>query len=150
MEYPSGQTIHAEHWDDKKQKAFRTKEAGAVNGVLTTTKADINKAISQLQISHTDVTLENVRLLLKGDAIKETRTFIQVAQEHNDSFEKQVGKKYSYGSFKNYKTTLKYLIEFVPIYSGKKDIPLKVVNYKFCEAYYLDKLVFPMTRNTSM
>ena len=48
MEYPSGQTIHADHWDDKKQKAFRTKEAGAVNGVLTTTKADINKAISQL------------------------------------------------------------------------------------------------------
>jgi len=136
MEYPSGQSIHAEHWDDHKQKAVRTKEAGAVNGVLTTVRADINKAISQLQISQTEVTLDNVRLLLKGDAIKETRTFIQVAQEHNDNFEKQVGKKYSYGSFKNYKTTLKYLIEFVPIYSGKKDIPLKAVNYKFCEAYY--------------
>jgi len=125
MEYPSGQSIHTGHWDDKKQKAIRAKEAGAVNGVLTTAKADINKAVSQLQISQTEVTLESVRLLVKGEAVKDTPTFIIVAHEHNDSFEKQIGKKYSQGSYKNYKTTLKYLIEFIPIYCGKKDIPTK-------------------------
>ncbi len=58
--------IHSEYWDDKKQKAIKTKEAGAINGVLTSAKADINQALSQLQISKTEVTPESVRLLVKG------------------------------------------------------------------------------------
>lgn len=136
MEYPSGQTVHIEHWDDKGQKAVRTKEAKTVNSVLTTLKADINQDISQLQISKTEVTLDLLRSMLKGEAVKEEHTFLKVAQAHNESFKQQVGKKYSNGSYKNYKTTLKYLLEFVPEYSGKKDIPLKAVNYKFCEAYF--------------
>ena len=136
MEYPTGQSIHAEHWDDKKQKATKAKEAGSINGVLTTLHANVNQAISQLQISKAEVTLDNLRNLLKGEAVSEERTFIKVAQEHNDNFQKQVGKKYSAGSYKNYKTTLKYLIDFVPEYCGRKDIALKAVNYKFCEAYF--------------
>ena len=63
-------------------------------------------------------------------------TLIEAAREHNEQFEKLVGIKYSYGSYKNYKTTLKYLIEFVPQYKNKKDISLSEVNYKFCETFY--------------
>jgi len=59
-----------------------------------------------------------------------------VAKEHNLNFEKQIGKKYSQGSYRNYKTTQKYLIEFVPICSGKKDLPLKSVYFKFGEACF--------------
>ncbi len=136
MEYPSGQGVNAEHWDDKKQKVVRLKDASTINGVLSTVKSDINHAVSQLQISKTEVTLNNVRLLLRGEAIQETQTFIKVAQEHNENFERQIGKKYSQGSYKNYKTTLKYLIDFVPQYYGQKDMPLKAVNYKFCEAFF--------------
>lgn len=136
MEYPSGQYVHSEHWDDKKQKAHKFKEASTVNGMLDTAKANINQAISQLYMSKAEVTLDNIRLLLKGEVVQECHTLIKVAQEHNDNFEKLIGKKYSYGSFKNYKTTLKYLKEFVPVYSGKKDIDLKVVNFRFCEAYF--------------
>jgi site-specific recombinase XerD len=61
---------------------------------------------------------------------------LETATLHNTNFEKMIGIKYSYGSYKNYKSTLKYLKEFVPIYSGNKDIPLEEVNYNFCEAYY--------------
>ena len=136
MEYPSGQYVDEEQWDDKKQKAHKFKEAGIVNGMLDTAKANINQAVSQLYMSKAEVTMDNIRLLLKGEAVEESHTFIKVAQEHNDNFEKQIGKKYSQGSYKNYKTTLKYLKEFVPIFSGKKDIDLKAVNYRFCEAYF--------------
>ena len=59
-----------------------------------------------------------------------------MAQECNLNFEKQIGKKYSQGSYRNYKITPKYLIEFVPICSGKKDMPLKSLNFKFCEACF--------------
>ncbi|RPD39114.1 site-specific integrase [Chitinophaga barathri] len=47
-----------------------------------------------------------------------------------------MGINFSFGSYKNYKTTLSYLKEFVPAFCAKKDIPLLGVNYKFCEAYY--------------
>jgi len=136
IEYPSGQYIDAAYWDEKKQRATKCKEASTINGMLDTAKANINQAISQLYMSKAEVSLDNIRLLLKGEAVQETHTFIKVASEHNENFEKQVGKKYSYGSYKNYKTTLKYLIEFVPLYSGRKDIDLKAVNYRFCEAYF--------------
>ena len=136
MEYPSGQYVHAEHWDDTAQKAHKFKGAGTVNGMLDTAKANINQAVAQLYMSKAEVSLDNIRLLLKGEPVQETHTFIRVAREHNENFEKQVGKKYSYGSYKNYKTTLKYLIDFVPQYSGRKDIDLKAVNYRFCEAFF--------------
>ena len=113
LEFPSGQYVHLNHWDDKKQKAVRYKEAGTVNSILDATKTEINQTVSQLYISKTDVSVDNIRQLLKGEAVEESHTLIKVAQEHNSSFEKQIGIKYSYGSYKNYKTTLKYLIEFV-------------------------------------
>ena len=136
MEFPSGQVLKVEHWDENMQKATRCKDASTVNGMLDTTKANINQAVSQLYMSKNEVTLDNIRLLLNGEAVEESHTFIKVAQEHNDNFEKQVGKKYSQGSYKNYKTTLKYLIEFIPVFCGRKDIDLKAVNFKFCEAYF--------------
>jgi len=137
MQYPTGQSVHTGNWDDKMQKAIKTKEARTINSMLTASKAEIDKAVSQLHISTAEVSLDNIRLLLKGGTVQHTRTFIQVAQEHNDNFQKQVGKKYSQGSYKNYKTTLKYLIDFIPKYCGRKDISLKSIDYKFCEAYYM-------------
>ena len=136
-EYPSGEYINEVHWDDSMQRVYKTKEASRINGMLDTAKSNINQAVSQLYMSKADVSLDNVRLLLKGESIVlERHTFIYVIKEHNENFEKQIGKKYSQGSYKNYKTTLKYLIEFIPIFSGKKDIELKEINYRFCEAYF--------------
>ncbi len=136
MEFPSGQYVFPENWDVNKQKIIRTKDAHSGNTMLATIKSDINQNISRLYVSQTEVSLDNIRKLLKGDYIRDTYTLISVAEEHNLTFEKQVGIKYSYGSYKNYKTTLKYLKEFVPMFSGKSDIPLSSVNYKFCEAYF--------------
>ena len=136
MQYPIGQYVNPDFWDDKQQKAVKTNEASTINSVLTTARAEIDQIISHLYISKAEISLENIRKMLKGDAVQEEHRFLEVAHEHNDNFEKQVGKKYSYGSYKNYKTTLKYLKEFVPKFSGKKDIPLKAVNFRFCEAYF--------------
>jgi hypothetical protein len=36
---------------------------------------------------------------------------------------------------RNYKTTLKYLIEFIPIFTKERIIPLKV-DYKFCDHFF--------------
>src|ERR1700749_5217915 len=112
MQYPTGQYIHPSLWDDKLQKAVKTDEAATINSVLTSAKAEIDHAISHLYISKSDINFENIRKLLRGEAVQQEHKFLETAQEHNDNFEKLVGTKYSYGSFKNYKTTLKYLKEF--------------------------------------
>jgi site-specific recombinase XerD len=136
LQNPTGQYIDADFWDDKQQKAVRTNEAATINSMLTAVKGEIDQAISHLYISRAELSIDSIRQVLNGEAVQEEQTFIKVAHEHNDAFEKLIGKKYSKGSYKNYKTTLKYLKEFVPKYCGKKDMALKAVNFRFCEAYF--------------
>jgi len=62
---------------------------------------------------------------------------VETTIEHNQNFSKLVGIKYSEGSYKNYRTSLKYYQEFVPLYYKKKDIPLSLVNFKFCEFFFI-------------
>ena len=69
MEFPSGQYVASDHWDDNMQKAMKCKESSTVNGMLDTIKANINQAVSQLFMSKAEVSLDNIRLLLKGEAV---------------------------------------------------------------------------------
>jgi hypothetical protein len=77
----------------------------------------------QQEVAITAVTFKSA---LKGKKVdsQKTYTLIQVATEHNQQFESLIGKKYSYGSYKNYKTTLKYLHQFVPHHYHKKGFTL--------------------------
>jgi hypothetical protein len=45
------------------------------------------------------------------------------------------GKSSSYGNYKNYKTTHKYIQEFIPLVYKKKDLPLDEINYSFIKKY---------------
>jgi site-specific recombinase XerD len=71
-----------------------------------------------------------------GEDVIKAHFLVAVTEEHNRHFEGLVGTKYSYGSYKNHKTTLSYLKEFVNKYYHRKDIALKNVDYKFCEKYF--------------
>ena len=51
LQYPSGQFVDSEHWDDKKQKAIKSKDAGTINSMLDVARNEINQTISQLYIS---------------------------------------------------------------------------------------------------
>lgn len=136
MEIPSGQYIDITKWDDKAQRVIRCNDVNNVNNMLTIIKGEVNQVISQLYISGEIVTIANIRKMYKGESLKEIHTLITTAEEHNKHFEGNVGIKYSYGSYKNYKTTLKYLREFVPLFNSKRDIELSAVNYKFCESFF--------------
>ena len=80
--------------------------------------------------------MEAIKSIITGEPVAPKHTLLSVATEHDEHFRSMLGIKYSAGSYKNYKTTLKYLNEFVPEVSGKPDIPLDSVNYKFCEAFF--------------
>ncbi len=145
MEASTGQQINPKYWDNDKQKVVKTPEAALINSLLDGIKSDLLQAITNLQLSKADLTIDNLKKLLVGEPLKETYYLIKVVTEHNLMFEQQVGIKYSYGSYKNYKTTLSFLKEFVRAQFSKADLPLKEINHRFCELYF----VWLTTKKTS-
>ena len=132
-----GHNLHPSNWNNKKEQAIKCEHAALINSIISTFKTEIIKAITDLQLSKNEVTLENVRKLLKGEQISRTYKLIEVTVEHNQLFEKQVGTKFSHGSYKNYRTTLSFLKEFIKYQYNRNDIQLKEVNHKFCEHYFV-------------
>lgn len=135
MELTTNKSIAPKYWHES-GKVVRHPDANQINKHLDAFKNKINSAYSELYIARQDITLEAIRAIVLGEPATPKHTLLAVAIEHDVHFKSMLGIKYSQGSYKNYKTTLKYLQEFVPAYSGKADIPLSAVNYKFCEAFF--------------
>ncbi len=137
MEISTGQSVQPKFWNNDKQAVVKSPDTTLINSLLNNTKSDVLKAITDLHLSKTEVTIDNVKKLLKGDPVTETYTLIKVTEEHNLNFEKQIGIQYSQGSYKNYKTSLSFLKEFINYEYKKHDLPLKQINHKFCEQFYI-------------
>ena len=132
------QNILAIDWNDELQLPKKScKNFKTIQKIIESFKSRVYQVYSNLLSSNTELTASNFKTSFIGKkTILKTHTLIETATEHNINFEKMIGIKYSYGSYKNYKTTLKYLIEFIPIFYKKKDIPLTEVDYKFCDAFF--------------
>lgn len=135
-EISTNKQIMLHQWDKKTEKVIYHPSAEEMNTYLETFKNQIDNAHSQLFIAKEEVTIDKIRALVIGEEAVKVHTLIVTTELHNKQFETLLGTKYSYGSYKNYKTTLSYLQEFVWKYYNKRDIPLKDVNYKFCEKYF--------------
>ena len=107
-----------------------------LNRYLDSYKGKIFSAYSTLLSTGETINAVNFKEAFFGKPDLRKYYLIETTREHNIQFEKLIGIKFSYGSYKNYKTTLKYLIEFIPIYYTTKDILLTQADYKFCESYF--------------
>ncbi len=138
IELSTFRKINPNHWDKaKKQIKPTVKNATEVNQFLEDFKSRIYACYSKLIASSNELSAEGFKNQFYGKKEKKnTPQIIEAAQKHNQNFESLIGIKYSYGSYKNYKTTLKYLQEFVPETFNKKDVPLTEINFKFCEAFF--------------
>ena len=135
LEISTNRKIESKNWDRYNKNAKYDED---LNQFLEVLKTKYYNTYSKALLIDEYLSPETFRNMLLGNKkeIQKIHYLIETATLHNTNFEKMIGIKYSYGSYKNYKSTLKYLKEFVPIYSGNKDIPLEEVNYNFCEAYY--------------
>lgn len=136
IDITTSKSVRASQWDDKKGIVINHPDATIINRHLEAFKSSINNAYSQLYIAQQPITLEAIKALLMGESAVKQYGLIEAAIVHDEHYKSMLGIKYSTGSYKNYKTTLKYLKEFVPQYGKKPDLPLTQVNYKFCEAYF--------------
>lgn len=135
LELSTNKRIEPFKWDKYNKNA---KYDNDLNEFLELYKTKMYNTYSKALLNDEYLTPELFKKMLKGvkKPTQKVHYLLETATLHNTNFEKMIGIKYSYGSYKNYKSTLKYLKEFVPIYSGNKDIPLEEVNYNFCESYY--------------
>ncbi len=135
IEISTNRRIELYKWDKKNKKA---KEDEELNQFLELYKTKLYNTYSKALLKDEYLTPELFKEIFLGTKKEKVKIhyLIETAILHNTNFEKMIGIKYSYGSYKNYKSTLKYLKEFVPIYTNAKDIPLEEVNYNFCESYY--------------
>jgi site-specific recombinase XerD len=129
--------IKASNWLAKAEQAkANTSNSKEINLAIEAMKSRIYQAHSFLLATAKALTAEELKLQIFGEQAPKVPTLLELTRQHNEQFEKMVGIKYSYGSLKNYKTSLRFLTEYIPTYNNKKDIPLKDVNYKFAEAFY--------------
>lgn len=135
IEISTNRRIELYKWDKKNKKA---KEDEELNQFLELYKIKLYNTYSKALLKDEYLTPELFKEIFLGTKKEKVKIhyLLETATLHNTNFEKMIGIKYSYGSYKNYKSTLKYLNEFVPMYTNAKDIPLEEVNYNFCEAYY--------------
>lgn len=113
------------------------KNSKEINEAIESMKSRIYQAHSHILATNKPLNAEQLKIQLFGIEVTEKLpSLLEIVKLHNANFEKMVGIKYSPGSYKNYKTSLLFLTEFIPSFNGKKDIQLKDVNYKFAEAFF--------------
>ncbi|WP_276133504.1 site-specific integrase [Polluticoccus soli] len=131
------QAIPPTNWNNKKQQVTGIKTASGINGILFELKSKYIQIINQLHLSKQEVTAITIQQVVNNEPVATNQTLIKVVEEHNRAFEMQIGTQYSQGSYKNYKTTLSHLQEFLKNEFNRQDIPLKQVNPRFCEQYFI-------------
>ena len=138
IEISTTRNLEPMNWSKDTERAIPNSKANKdLNQYLETFQSKIYGAYSFVLSTGECISADLLKKALFVPPQKKKHTLIETTIQHNEHFEKLIGVKYSYGSYKNYKTTLKYLIEFVPLIYKKKDIPLEDVDYAFCESFYL-------------
>lgn len=115
-------------------------------GILTTDKvvnqylAGIERKLinifNELSNSDKEITAQILKNELLG--VEERKhTLLNTIEFHNKNMESLIGIKYSEGTYKNYRVTLRYMKEFIPYAYQTTDLPLNKLNYDFLKKYEL-------------
>lgn len=136
-ELSSQRSIKPENWSNTKECAIPLNTQNIpINEYLESFRNKIYNSYVSLLSTEEVVTKESLLEAIFGKVGKQRHYLIETMEQHNNEFEKLVPVKYSAGSLKNYKTTLRYLKVFVPLMFKSKDIALEKVDYSFCDKYF--------------
>lgn len=137
MEITTNRKILKEDWSPENESAYPTsKSLKELNQYLQNFKGKIYSGYTAILSKGESISTALLKEAIFGVRVQRKYSLIEIAKDHNAQFEKLIGIKYSQGSYKNYKTTLKYLIEFVPLTYKQSDLPIERIDYKFCENYF--------------
>ncbi|NVO11658.1 MAG: site-specific integrase [Bacteroidales bacterium] len=131
--------IHTDRWEGGKAKGTG-QEAKELNLYLDSLKNKVYEIQRNLIDRKELVTPDKIKKLYQGKG-KDDKTVIQVFEYHNQQMYQLIGKDFSLGTFKRYKTSLNHIREFIVHQYKVKDMYLCELNYEFITnlEYFLKK-----------
>lgn len=130
-------TLHAylKDWNPKTERFhLKALDAGTSNAFLDALCSKVLDLFTKMFMNGEVVNAEILKERLFGKVEKKI-TLMELVGEFNANMESKVGKDISAGSYKNYKTTKKFLEEFIYKKYKRRDIDIADVKYAFCEHY---------------
>ncbi|MFN8296351.1 MAG: site-specific integrase [Chitinophagales bacterium] len=136
LEISTKMYINAIYWDSKKHLSKKSYSSHKeLNEHLLVLKNKLYSCYTELIQTNKPITAQRIKNLYLGNSNVNIDTIVQVSTLHIQEMEKFLGKNTFYGNYKNYKTTHKYILEFMPLVYKKKDLPLDEINYSFIKQF---------------
>ena len=117
------------NWDSKRTRVSGNSKK-ALNLKLETIRVDIIEKYNALVKTNIIITAKTVLDFYKNDTLI-MNSIINVFKQHNENMKSLIGIQYSYGSYKNYITTIKHLRNYIKKIYNANDISLTQINYNF-------------------
>ena len=117
------------NWDSKRTRV-KGNSKKAMNLKLETLRISIIEKYDELIRTNVIITAKIIVDYYKNNTLI-MNSVINVFKQHNTNMKSLIGIEYSYGSYKNYKTTLKHLIKYINTKYNTNDIFLNKINYDF-------------------
>ena len=117
------------NWDSKRTRV-KGNSKKAMNLKLETLRISIIEKYDELIRTNVIITAKIIVDYYKNNTLI-MNSVINVFKQHNENMKSLIGIEYSYGSYKNYKTTLKHLIKYINTKYNTNDIFLNKINYDF-------------------
>jgi site-specific recombinase XerD len=139
-------------WNQKLGRVTGTKEESRIlNSYLDAIQGNIFTIQKECALRNELICAEEVRAKVLGKKGEKRHNLIEVYTYHNEQFKQLVGKEFSNGTYKKFKSALSSLQSFVEWKFSAKDVPITTVNHNFITDYefYL-KTVQKVQHNSAM
>jgi site-specific recombinase XerD len=138
-------------WNSQASRLFgKTEEARAFNEYLEAMEFRIYEIYKDLTASGSDISGEIIKSKYLGVS-ERPRMLVEIYEQHNQQFAKLVGKEFSEGTLKRFKTCKASILEFLQWKYKLSDLDIKKLGFEFVNDYefYL-KSIKNCSHNTAM
>jgi site-specific recombinase XerD len=145
-QFSINQNILPENWSKRKQKVKgEGQEIEQINKYIKKVQGDLESIYANMKLEGDIISAVNIKCeYLNKDTLKNKEGFVQIAESCLSYLQDAVKhQSYAWGTVKNYKTTVKYLKEFIKKEYRVEDIHIKKV--KASLIYDFKKFVTSMT-----
>jgi len=132
IERSTGKFLNPNLWSGAGNKMTgKTELARSINSHLDKLLNDVNEAEKNLIANRKPVNYLNMKKLLKGERDAD-RTFVPIFESHNDKMLALVPTgEYAIGTWKNFRTTLQHLKDFMILKYQIEDISIQDIDFAF-------------------
>ncbi len=118
-------------WDARSQMAYgKVKESKLINSEIAIMRARLLSIYSKLTMAGKHLSAEAIKNDYCG-VVEKPRMLVQIIQQHNDDFEKLIGKDYCRVTWSKYAGMLQHVKGFLKWKFNLSDISLQSLNFEF-------------------